>query len=116
MSKEALGQNGELLGSPAYWNKLNQGSILREIMHTNAPTDYYDALRSAGERASNAIGAIYQDLSKKKDELFSIGSSERNALAKQVKGLYDICKLTGKTVMHSNDCIHLTEVIHNETS
>ena len=106
MSKEAVGQNGERIGSLAYWNKLNKSSVLSEVMHPNTPTDYYNAIRKAGERASNAIDMIYQDVSKKQGELRYISSAERNTLVKQIKGLYDVCKLTGKPVMHSDACIH----------
>lgn len=107
MSKEAVGQNGEKIGSTAYWNKLNKSTILSEVMHSSAPTNYYNAIRKAGERASSAIDAIYQDVSKKQGELRYISSGERNALVKQIKGLYDVCKLTGKTAMHSDACIHV---------
>lgn len=105
MSKEAVGQNGELLGSSNYWNALNRNTVLGEIMHANAPTDYYDALRRAGERASEAIDNIYQDLNSKRSVLRYLDSGERNGLVKQVKGLYDICDLTGKFAMHKDDCI-----------
>lgn len=85
-------------------------------MRSTAPTDYYDAIRKAGERASSAIDAIYQDIGKKRGELRYLGSGERNALVKQIRGLYDVGKLMGKTAVHGDACIHApnTAIIAND--
>lgn len=106
MSKEATGQYGTLIGSAGYWDKLNNISILSNLMGNSQTTDYYATLQTIGMRASSAIGDIYQDLAEHSSQIRYIPASDRDALAKQVSGLYDICKLTGILSKEADDCIN----------
>ena len=93
MSKEATGQFGARLGSPAYWIRINRASGLRDLM--GPEPEYHAMLQRTGSRASAAIDEIYDDLASQGSKIRYISSSNRNALAKQVEGLYDVCKMTG---------------------
>lgn len=104
MSKEATGQLGAKLGSSAYWAKLNSAAGLHNLM--GSELKYYRMLQQTGNRASAAINEIYDDLASQGSKIRYISSSNRNALAKQVEGLYDICKMTGVSSSHSSDCIY----------
>ena len=104
MSKEATGQLGVKLGSSAYWTKLNNAAGLNSLM--GSEPKYYRMLQQTGNRASAAIDEIYNDLATQGSKIRYLSSSNRNALAKQVEGLYDICKMTGISSSHSSDCIY----------
>lgn len=104
MSKEATGQLGVKLGSSAYWTKLNNAAGLNTL--TGSEPNYYRMLQQTGNRASAAIDEIYDDLATQGSKIRYLSSSNRNALAKQVEGLYDVCKMTGVTSSHSSDCIY----------
>ena len=62
-------------------------------------------LQELGTRASSAIEEIYEDLETQESKIRYIPSSERNALANQVEGLYDVCKMAGASSRHSGECI-----------
>jgi len=70
-----------------------------------AKTSYQATLRELGQRASGAIEEIYADLSNLNSRIRFLDSSNRNALAKQVEGLYDVCKMSGVTVWHNSECV-----------
>ena len=103
MSKEATGQFGTKLGSDAYWSNIHRSTILDRWL--NAKTNYRSALQALGARAAAAIEDIYDDLSKLGRQIRYLPSADRNALAKQVKGLYDICMMSNVSCRHSNECI-----------
>lgn len=104
MSKEATGQLGVKLGSSAYWAKLNNVAGLNSLM--GSEPKYYRILQQTGNRASAAIDEIYNDLATQGSKIRYLSSSNRNALAKQVEGLYDVCKMTAVSSSHSSDCIY----------
>lgn len=104
MSKEATGQFGIKLGSPSYWAKLNSAARLHNLM--GSEPKYDRMLRQTGNRASAAINEIYDDLASQGRKIRYIASAKRSALAKQVEGLYDVCKMTGVSSSHSSDCIY----------
>ena len=103
MSKEAVGQMNTKIGSGEYWSKVNHNTILGGLM--GAKTNYQATLRELGQRASGAIEEIYGDLSTLNSRIRFLDSHNRNALAKQVEGLYDICKMSGVTVWHNSECV-----------
>ena len=103
MSKEAVGQINTKIGSSEYWSKLNRSTILGHLI--NSRTDYQATLRALGRRASAAIEEIYGDLSSLGSKIRFLDSHNRKALAKQVEGLYDVCKMTGVTVWHNSECV-----------
>ena len=93
MSKEATAQFGTKLGSNEYWSRINRDTIFGGLL--NSGTDYRSALEKLGTRARSTIEDIYDDLSKLGSKIRYLPSSNRNALAKQVSGLYDICRMGG---------------------
>ncbi len=103
MSKEAVGQMNTKIGSSEYWSKVNRNTILGGLM--GAKTSYQDTLRELGGRAHTAIEEIYGDLSNLNSRIRFLDSSNRKALAKQVEGLYDVCRMTGVTVWHNSECV-----------
>ena len=103
MSKEATGQYGAKLGSSEYWSRVNHATILSGFM--GAETSYQATLRELGQRASAAIEEIHGDLSNLGGRIRYLSASDRNALVKQVEGLYDICKMGGVSVRHNNECV-----------
>ena len=103
MSKEATGQMGAKIGSGEYWSRLNHTTMLGGLM--GAKTSYQAALRELGQRASAAIEEIHADLSNLGGRIRFLPSSDRNALAKQVEGLYDVCKMSGVSPRHSSECV-----------
>ncbi len=68
-------------------------------------TNYRTMLQQLGARANGAIEEIYTDLSELGSKIRYLSSSDRKALAKQVEGLYDVCKMGGVTAHHSSECI-----------
>ena len=104
MSKEATGQLGTKLGSSSYWAKLNSAAGLHNLM--GSELKYYRMLQQTGNRASAAISEIYDDLASQGRKIRYISSTRRSALAKQVEGLYDVCKMTGVSSSHSSDCLY----------
>lgn len=103
MSKEAVGQMSSKIGSSEYWSKVNRNTGFGGLM--GAKTNYQATLRELGRRASAAIEEIYGDLSKLNSRIRFLGSHNRKALAKQVEGLYDVCKMSGVTVWHNSECV-----------
>ena len=104
MSKEATGQMGAIIGSDAYWGKINNNTLFGGLMGSR--TDYQAAIGQLGAKAAAAIEEIYEDLSNLGGKIRYLPSSDRNDLAKQVEGLYDICKMSGVTVWHNSECVH----------
>lgn len=103
MSKEAVGQMNTKIGSSEYWSRVNHNTMLGGLM--GAKTSYQATLRELGGRASAAIEEIYGDLSTLGSRIRFLDSSNRKALAKQVEGLYDVCKMSGVTVWHNIECV-----------
>ena len=103
MSKEAVGQFNIKIGSSEYWSRLNRSALLGSLMDSN--TNYQSTLRALGARASDAIEEIYEDLSKLGTQIRFLDSSDRNALAKQVEELYDICRMAGVFARHNSECV-----------
>ncbi len=95
MSREAVGQNGAVLGSDMYWNQLNSSTILGGLMQWASGTEYYRTLQEAATRASTAIEEIYDDLQQNIDRICFVPSSPRSTLAKQVESLYNVCEMAG---------------------
>ena len=61
-------------------------------------TDYQATIGQLGTKAAAAIEEVYEDLSNLGAKIRYLPSSDRNALAKQVEGLYDICRMSGVSV------------------
>lgn len=103
MSKEATGQFGAKIGGSEYWSGVNHATILGGFM--GAETSYQAILRELGQRASAAIEEIHGDLSNLGGRIRYLSASDINALAKQVEGLYDVCKMSGVSPRHSSECV-----------
>lgn len=80
MSKEAVGQNGAVLGSWAYWDRLNQSTFLGGLMSHTSGTDYYSVLQQIGGRASAAIDEIFGDLQNNIQQIEAIAADRRSTL------------------------------------
>ena len=104
MSKEATGQMGAKIGSSEYWSAVNKNTLFGSLMGSR--TDYQATIRQLGTKAAAAIEEVYEDLSNLGAKIRYLPSSDRNALAKQVEGLYDICKMSGVSVWHNSECVH----------
>ena len=52
MSKEAIGENGSILGSNEYWSRVNRDTFWGKLMRQSAETNYYETLREIGSRAN----------------------------------------------------------------
>ena len=104
MSKEATGQMGAKIGSSEYWSAVNKNTLFGSLM--GSQTDYQVAIGQLGTKAAAAIEEIYEDLSNLGAKIRYLPSSDRNALAKQVEGLYDICRMSGVSVWHKSECVH----------
>lgn len=105
MSKEAAGENGAILGSSAYWSSINSATFLGKLMQRPSETNYHAISSEVGSRASAAVDEIYNDLQEHINSIRSIPSDHRDALAKQVQMLYDVCGMSGSFCLHSRDCI-----------
>ena len=103
MSKEASSWGGTILGSSAYWEKLNRDTLFSDV--TTRRPDYRMSLTRLGHRANDAIDAIYNDLNELAGKIRFLPSGDRNALAKQVQALYDVCKMSGVSARRADDCI-----------
>lgn len=104
MSKEAVGQCGEVVGSSGYWAKLNRGTLFADRV-SHSP-NYRIILTQFGHRAKDAIGEVYGDLSSLAQKIRYLPKDDRTTLAKQVEELYDVCKMSGVFESHASDCIH----------
>ena len=62
MSKEATGENGAVLGSGEYWNRVNRAAFFGTLMQRPSETNYHETLREMGNRAGAAVEEIYDDL------------------------------------------------------
>ncbi len=105
MSKEATGENGAVLGSSEYWSGINRVTFLGRMMQNPSDTNYHETLREIGNRASAAVDEIYNDLQDHINSIRAIPADYRNALAKQVQLLYDVCSMSGTFCSHSSECI-----------
>lgn len=105
MSKEATGENGVVLGSNEYWDRVNRATFFGRLMSDASNTNYQETLREVGSRAGAAVEEIYGDLQAHIKSVRAIPSDHRSALAKQVEGLYDVCSMAGGFCNHSSDCI-----------
>ena len=103
MSKEAASGFGVKIGSPAYWSRVNSASAMCKSL--DSKTNYRAMLQEIGMRANAAIEEVYGDLEAQGNKIRYIPSSDRNALANQVEGLYNICKMAGISPRHCSDCI-----------
>lgn len=107
MSKEAIGQNGAVIGSSEYWQRTNQSTFLGNAVSNISESDYKSMLREVGHRASSALDEIYDDLQTHMKSIRAIPDSRRNALAREVRGLYEVCMLAGTSSGRSGDCISI---------
>lgn len=107
MSKEAIGQNGAVIGSSEYWQRTNQSTFLGNAVSSISESDYKSMLREVGHRASSALDEIYDDLQTHMKSIRAIPDSRRNALAREVRGLYEVCMLAGTSSGKSGDCISI---------
>lgn len=107
MSKEAVGQNGAVLGSSDYWDRLNRSSYIGTAMQRTSEPEYFEAVKRIGQRAASAIDVIYDDLQKSKKAIRNISFSDRNALSRQVQALSDVCSLSATSSGHSTECLFL---------
>ena len=107
MSKEAVGQNGAILGSPDYWDRVNRSTYIGTAMQNTSEPAYTTALKNIGQRASSIIDTIYADLQKSKKSIRNISFSDKNALSRQVQGLSDVCSMAGVSSGHSMECVFL---------
>ena len=105
MSKEATGENGAILGSSEYWDRVNCTTFFGRLMRNASETNYQETLREVGRRAGSAVEEIYDDLQNHIKSVRAISSDRRSSLAKQVQGLYDVCSMAGSFCSHSSDCI-----------
>ena len=105
MSKEATGENGAILGSREYWNRVNRATFFGALMRNSSETDYQGTLREIGGRAGSAIDEIYDDLQDHIKSVRAISSDRRSALAKQVQELYDVCSMTGASCSRASECV-----------
>ena len=105
MSKEATGENGAILGSSEYWDRVNRTTFFGRLMRNASETNYQETLREVGHRAGSAVEEIYDDLQNHIKSVRAISSDRRSSLAKQVQGLYDVCSMAGGFYSHSSDCI-----------
>ena len=105
MSKEATGENGAVLGSSDYWNRVNRATFFGTLMQRPSETNYHETLREMGNRAGAAVEEIYDDLQEHINVIRNISFDRRSALAKQVQSLYDVCRMSGSFCSHSSDCI-----------
>ena len=104
MGKEATGENGAVLGSSDYWNRVNRATFFGTLMQRPSETNYHETLREVGNRAGAAVEEIYDDLQEHINVIRNISSDRRSALAKQVQSLYDVCRISGSFCSHSSDC------------
>ena len=93
MSKEATGENGAILGSSEYWDRVNCTTFFGRLMRNASETNYQETLREVGRRAGSAVEEIYDDLQNHIKSVRAISSDRRSSLAKQVQGLYDVCSM-----------------------
>ena len=107
MSKEAVGQNGAVLGSSDYWDRLNRSTYIGTAMQRTSEPEYFEALKRVGQRAASAIDAIYDDLQKSKKAIRNISFSDRNALSRQVQALSDVCALSATSSGRSTESLFL---------
>lgn len=107
MSKEAVGQNGAVLGSSDYWDRLNRSSYIGTAMQRTSEPEYFEAVKRIGQRAASAIDAIYDDLQKSKKAIRNISFSDRNAVSRQVQALSDVCSLSATSSGHGTECLFL---------
>lgn len=107
MSKEAVGQNGAVLGSADYWDRLNRSTYIGTVMQRTSETEYFEAIKQIGQRAASAIDSIYADLQKSKKTIHNISFSDRNALSRQVQALSDVCSLSATSSWHGTECLSL---------
>lgn len=107
MSKEATGENGAILGGGEYWSRVNRTTFFGGLMGRPSETNYQEILREVGGRVGDAVEEIYDDLQQHKKQLAAMESDRRNQLAKQVHGLYDVCRMAGSSCCHSGECISM---------
>lgn len=107
MSKEAVGQNGAVLGSADYWDRLNRSTYIGTVMQRTTETEYFEAIKQIGQRAASAIDSIYSDLQKSKKTIHNLSFSDRNALSRQVQALGDVCSLSATSSSHGTECLFL---------
>lgn len=107
MSKEAVGQNGAILGSSDYWEHLNRSTYIGTAMQQTTDPEYFEAVKRIGQRASSAIDAIYDDLQGNQKRIHNISSSDRDALSNHVQALSEVCSLFSASSGHSSECLFL---------
>lgn len=107
MSKEAVGQNGAVLGSPEYWIRINRSTFLGSMMQNSSGPYYGEAIQGIGQRAASAISSIYDDLQGSIKSIPCISAESRNSLINQVIALRDVCAFAGISCFQTSDCISI---------
>ena len=105
MSKEATGENGAILASNEYWDRVNRTTFFGRLMQNASDVNYQETLRELGNRANLAVEEIYDDLQNNIQSVSAISSDRRSTLAKQVQELYDVCNMAGRFCNHASECI-----------
>jgi len=107
MSREAIGQNGAILGSSDYWDRLNRSTYIGTTMQNTSEPAYSTVLKNVGQRAASMIDAIHGDLQKNAKSIRNIPFSDKNALSRQVQELSNVCSMAGVSSGRSMECVFL---------
>lgn len=99
------GSNGLAVGSPEYFQKLNERNFAGSLLSDLKKYNYYDMLCLTAKNGIETIEEMYQDLKKNSAVMSYISKDNRNLTIKFILGVCDLCKIVGKETSRTNSCI-----------
>lgn len=115
MSKEVIGNCGNIVGSIHYFEQLNRENFVRNLMCQLQSTAYDRCLQDMASRIQDMMQEIYEDLRKHIGIIRYISKYDRENLIKVLLGLADICQMTSTSSGRSNDCLSILILSDSDT-
>ncbi len=106
MSKELVGNNGKVVGSMDYFNKLNDQFLIKDIVKSYS-FNYYASLKAMSKKINKLLDEVYLDLKSNENYLSFIDRKYVNDTVAIINGLSSFCKKFGESSNKANECIKL---------
>jgi hypothetical protein len=109
MSKELIG-HGEIVGSPAYFNKLNNAGFLKNIISDPNGYDYYGSIEEVSEKINRVFNEIFEDLKSNIAIVRYIPKDRRDQVINLIRNLGEVGKITSSPPGNRDHCISILQL------
>ena len=115
MSRELIGNYGNIVGSVHYFEQVNRENFVGNLMRHPQNTTYDNCLQDMTSRIQDMVQEIYEDLRKHIGIIRHIPKDDRENIIKVLLGLADICKMASTSGGRSDDCVSILSLSDYDT-